>query len=94
MSEASAGETAVRMEGVEETVRSVLDQLALLPNVPTLSPDIDLYEAGMTSHASVKFMLALEDAFDLEFPDDMLKRETFSSIAVIRDSIQRLLGSA
>ena len=40
-----------------------------------LAEDADLYEAGMTSHASVNVMLALEDAFDVEFPDRMLKRE-------------------
>ena len=38
----------------------------------------------MTSHASVNVMLALEDAFDIEFPESMLKKSTFESIAAIR----------
>ena len=37
----------------------------------------------MSSHASVNVMLALEDAFDIEFPDRMLKRSVFESIAGI-----------
>ena len=37
----------------------------------------------MTSHASVNVMLALEDAFDVEFPDEMLKRSVFESVASI-----------
>lgn len=82
------------MAEVEQTVRAVLDQLDILADVPTLDSMMDLYDAGMTSHASVRFMLALEDAFDLEFPDDMLKRETFASIAVISDAVHGLLGGA
>ena len=56
----------------------------------TLAEDADLYRAGMTSHASVNVMLALEGAFDIEFPDRMLKRSAFESIAAIRDCIEEL----
>ena len=37
----------------------------------------------MTSHASVNVMLALETAFDVEFPDAMLKRSVFESVRSI-----------
>ena len=49
--------------------------------------DADLYQAGMTSHASVNVMLALEGEFEIEFPDHMLKRSVFESIAAIRGAI-------
>ena len=65
------------MSSVEETVKSVISQLNIL-DATRLNPDSDLFDAGMTSHASVKLMLALEDAFDIEFPDEMLQREFFS----------------
>ena len=39
--------------------------------------------AGMTSHASVNVMIALEDTFDVEFLDSMLKRSVFQSVASI-----------
>jgi len=83
----------VETESVEATVRAVLDGLGILANALALDPDRDLFDAGMTSHASVRFMLALEDAFDLEFPDDMLKRETFSTIAVISAAVRQVLGN-
>jgi acyl carrier protein len=51
----------------------------------------DLYEAGMTSHASVNVMLGIEDAFDLEFPDEMLRRTTFQSIDAISAAVESLL---
>jgi acyl carrier protein len=44
----------------------------------------------MTSHASVNVMLALEDAFDIEFPDRMLTRSVFESIASIRAALTEL----
>jgi acyl carrier protein len=52
-----------------------------------LSLDADLYQAGMTSHASVNVMLALEGEFDVEFPDHLLKRSVFGSITAIRSAL-------
>ena len=47
----------------------------------------------MTSHANcVNVMLALEDAFDIEFPDRMLKRSVFESISSIREALSELLA--
>lgn len=46
----------------------------------------------MTSHASVNLMLALEDAFDVEFPERLLRRRTFESIAAIASALDELLG--
>jgi acyl carrier protein len=54
----------------------------------------DLYELGLTSHASVDVMLALEDAFDIEFPDEVLKKSTFASIHNIAEVIEGLVKSA
>jgi acyl carrier protein len=76
---------------VNDQIRDVIREHARLPvDVGTLADATDLYEAGMTSHASVNVMLALEDAFDVEFPDAMLKRESFESIAAISGVIGQL----
>jgi acyl carrier protein len=64
----------------------------LAVDVDSLDADADLYQAGLTSHASVSVMLALEDAFDVEFPERMLKRRTFESIAAITAAISELTG--
>ncbi len=55
-----------------------------------MQEDADLYAAGMTSHASVNVMLALEGEFDIEFPDHMLKRSVFDSVASIRAAVEEL----
>jgi acyl carrier protein len=62
----------------------------LAVDLDTLPDEANLYEAGMTSHASVNVMLALEDAFDIEFPDEMLKRSVFESIASIDGALRQL----
>jgi len=56
----------------------------------SLRDDDDLYHHGLTSHASINVMLALEDMFDLEFPDYLLRRATFQSVASIRAALTEL----
>ena len=70
--------------------QAIKDHARLSVSVETLADEDDLYNAGMTSHASVNLMLALEDAFDIEFPDRMLKRSVFESIAAIRTALDEL----
>ena len=80
---------------IERQVRDVIKDQGRMPvDVDSLAADADLYEAGMTSHASVNVMLALEDAFDIEFPDSMLKRSVFESIASMRTALEELVGKA
>ncbi|MDQ1402141.1 MAG: acyl carrier protein [Actinomycetota bacterium] len=59
-----------------------------------LDADADTYRAGMTSHASVNVMLALEDAFDVEFPERMLNKRTFASVSAIRAAVAELTSGA
>lgn len=76
---------------INERVREVLKQHARMPVDPSaLGDGADLYDAGMTSHASVDVMLALEDAFDVEFPDAMLKRSIFASVDSICSAVALL----
>jgi acyl carrier protein len=72
-------------------IRDVLAQHGRLPVDPaTLEPGDDLFQAGMSSNASVNVMLGLETRFDVEFPDSMLTRSSFSSIGAIADAITQL----
>lgn len=69
----------------------VRDHGRLAVNIDTLSDESDLYSAGMTSHASVNLMLALEDKFEVEVPERMLRRKTFETVAAIRTAMSELL---
>jgi acyl carrier protein len=76
---------------IEGRIRQVLVQHARLPmDIDVVSDDDDLFQVGMSSHASVSVMLGLEDAFDVEFPDEMLKRSVFESIAAISAALRTL----
>jgi acyl carrier protein len=76
---------------VEDRIRTVLREHGKLPvDLASLSDEDDLYRAGMTSHASVNVMLALEDAFDVEFPDKLLRKSTFASVSAIREALNSL----
>jgi acyl carrier protein len=74
-----------------QRIRDVLVDHGRLPlDVGQLGDDDDLFQAGMTSHASVNVMLALEDAFDVEFPEAMLRKSTFATIGALRRALATL----
>ncbi|MGZ9160489.1 MAG: acyl carrier protein [Candidatus Limnocylindrales bacterium] len=78
-----------------ERVRQIIKEHGRLPaDLESLGDEADLYQAGMTSHASVNLMLALEAAFDVEFPDAMLKRTVFQSVRSINEALRTLGVSA
>jgi acyl carrier protein len=80
---------------MDERIRRVIDECARLGvDATTLDDTADLYAAGMTSHASVNLMLGLENEFDVEFPDHMLRRSVFESVASIRSALSELTAEA
>ena len=67
-----------------DTIRELLAEHGRLPvDAATLREGQDLYAAGLTSFAAVQLMLALEDRFEIEFPESMLNRRSFASIDAI-----------
>ena len=73
-------------------IRAVLKIAGCLQNgVEALGDDADLHSAGLTSHATVSLMLALEEAFDIEFPDHLLNRKSFASIGAIEATVKSII---
>jgi len=82
------------MLDLEPQIRQILTKHARLGvDVAQLDADADLYQAGMTSQASVNVMLALEGEFDIEFPDELLKRSVFGSVNAIRDAVMGITSA-
>ena len=74
---------------MRQDIREVLTvQGRLSVDADQIAGNANLYEVGLTSPASVHVMLALEDKFDIEFPDEALTKATFTSI----DSIERVVA--
>lgn len=76
---------------IEMRIREVLKQHARLGrDIESIRAEDDLYQLGLTSHASVNVMLALEGEFDVEFPDHMLRRDVFSSVESILSALREI----
>lgn len=76
---------------VRARIRSVLKATDTLQvDMDGLADDADLYAAGLSSHATVNLMLALEEAFDVELPDRLLRRRTFSSVDAMAEALAEI----
>jgi acyl carrier protein len=79
---------------MDDRIRQILDEVGHLSRpTESMQPDDDLYLLGLTSHATVNVMLALEDEFEIEFPEQMLRRATFQSLANIRTALLELTSA-
>ena len=78
-----------------QDIRKLIAEHGRLPvAVETLGNDQDLYTTGLTSFAAVQLMLALEDRFDVEFPERMLNRRSFASVDAIAGCLRELAPAA
>ena len=80
---------------MDESIRSILVQHGRLSvDATKLRDDDDLYRVGLTSHGTVNVMLALEDEFEIEIPDNLLRKSTFQSVASIRAAVLEISSNA
>ena len=70
---------------MQDEIRAILARDARLAvPVENLGEETDLFAAGLDSLAIVNVLMSIEDRFDIELPDELLSRRSFSSIARIR----------
>ena len=76
---------------MKATIRNILGEVARL-DVPlaSLADTDDLYAAGLSSLATVHVMLAIENAFDIEIPDQMLTRQLFRSVDSLAAAVESI----
>ena len=76
---------------MNERIRTILGRVGRLPvPVAALGDDSDLHVAGLTSFATVEVMLSIEDEFGIEFPEEMITRARFGSIATIGEAVRTI----
>ncbi|WP_267551136.1 acyl carrier protein [Rhizobium rhizogenes] len=79
---------------MNKTIRDLLAKFGALPvTIDQIEDNADLYAAGLSSFASVQLMLGIEEAFDIEFPDNLLNRKSFASIAAIEKTVSVILDN-
>jgi acyl carrier protein len=74
-----------------ELIQQIIDAKGLLQVAArTLAPNANLYDAGLSPFAAIQLMLALEEACGVEFPRQMLRRQSFSSLNSIAACLERV----
>lgn len=78
---------------MRDRVRTTVGSMNLLP-VPLdgLSDDDNLFDAGMTSFGSVQLMMAIEEEFDIEFPNSLLTRKTFATLGGLTSAVEQIVA--
>lgn len=77
---------------IAQDIRDILGtNEAFARRADQLSEDDSLFDLGLDSFGSVQLMLALEERFNVEFPDDLLNRKSFSTIRSISEAVSTLI---
>jgi acyl carrier protein len=80
---------------VETQVRQILAKHSGLgPAALDIDVTESLWDRGMTSMAAVRVLVALEEGFAVEFPDDKLSTGVFSSVTTIVACLRSLTSTA
>jgi acyl carrier protein len=85
-----AGEAAMEGPTFERFARLLVASLPVIPPAP-LSAGDRLADLGLTSFGIVQFVVALEDAFEVDFPDEMITALTFASVGSLWEALRPLL---
>jgi acyl carrier protein len=81
------------LQHAQASIRRVLRDHGRLATDPEKLPaDADLAQCGMTPNARLNVMLALEGEFEVEFPEYMVRRNVFRSIASIERALRELIA--
>ena len=78
---------------MRDRVRAIVASMNLVP-VPLdgLAEQDNLFDAGMTSFGSVQLMMAIEEEFDIEFPNSLLTRKTFATLDGLNAAVEQLVS--
>ena len=77
---------------IADVIDLVERNTGIIVGTGTLTVDSDLYAAGMSSFASVDVMISVEEAFDIEFPQALIQRDTFATVRAIAQAVEQIRG--
>ncbi len=77
---------------MQQRIRDILSGLGGLSKPSdTIADGEDLFALGLDSFGLVDLMVAIETEFGLEFPEAMLKRDTFKTVHNLAQAVSQLL---
>ncbi|WP_271221616.1 phosphopantetheine-binding protein [Streptosporangium carneum] len=65
-----------------------------LPPERALTEDLSLVELGVDSLQVVELIMAIEDRFGIEFPEELLVPESFASPGALWNVLEKLVSEA
>lgn len=65
---------------IEQKMREIVTANSALA-AEDVAAAMNLFDAGLSSLDCVRILLAVEDEFDIELPEEIINRELFSTIA-------------
>ncbi|MFE6038300.1 phosphopantetheine-binding protein [Streptomyces sp. NPDC056452] len=74
-------------------------QEILLAHLPyakdgSVTPQDELPALGLDSMGMLQLLTALEDHYDLDFPDELLNEDTFATVGSLWSTVSKLLAPA
>ncbi|WP_323122775.1 acyl carrier protein [Burkholderia alba] len=80
---------------MKDELRTIIKGVAHLEvPIDTVADGDDLYEAGLSSLNTIQLLLAIENHFNLEIPDELLSRQLFQSIDSLAGAVTQLQRAA
>ena len=81
--------------GIEAIIRAlILEQIGTDIGKDTLLPDTDIRSIGIDSISFIKLIVAIEDFFGIEYPDDKLLLDESDTILKITDIVRSISNYA
>jgi acyl carrier protein len=68
--------------------RIIESEVRLAVPAAHLTPRANLYDLGLTSFDAIRLLVAVERAFGVELPRELLKRETMATIEAIASKVR------
>lgn len=76
---------------VQDDFRTILSRI-IPAHLAQADDKADLFEHGLTSFMATQVLMGLEEAYDITFPDELMRRDTFSTIDRMRRVVAELKG--
>lgn len=84
--------TRVTGESMKAALRNILSETACLDvPVASLSDTDNLYAVGLSSLGTIRVMLAIEDALDIEIPAELITFDLFQSLESLAHMLAPLM---
>ena len=78
------------MNDTQNRLQDVLSPHLKFHEGDTIDPNADLGDLGLDSLSTITVLLDVEDEFAVEIPEELLEDDTFSTLAMLADVVDKI----